>query len=284
MAHEGTAHPTGIDDQLDLDAYFQRIGYTGARSPSLDTLRRIVLHHVTSIPFENLNSFLGWPVRLDLESLQDKLVRQQRGGYCFEQNSLLGHALQALGFAVGYLASRVVWNQPEEVRPPRSHMLLRVELEGQLYLADVGFGVMAPTGPLRLELDTEQETPHEPFRIRRWEEVYVLQAKVAGDWKSLYRFDLVEQFPADYEVSNWYTSTHPASPFVRSLLAARVEPDRRHTLTNTELNTYSLQGGREQHVLTSVGELRGALQEIFRLALPEAPELDQALQRVLMTR
>ncbi len=284
MANEGTTSRDDTDAPLDLDAYFQRIGYQGERRANLATLGGITLHHVMSLPFENLNSFLGRPVSLALATLEEKFLRQGRGGYCFEQNTLFGRALQALGFQVTYLASRVVWNQPEEVRPPRSHMLLKVDLEGQPYLADVGFGVMAPTGPLRLEVGTEQTTPHELFRILPWENVYLLQAKVAGEWKSLYRFDLVEQFPADYELYNWYVSTHPESPFTRSLIASRTDPGRRYTLINNELNTYPLDGPPERRLLTSVGELRGALQEVFRISLPDTPDLDPALERVLANR
>lgn len=281
MENEATANRSGTDDPFDLDAYLQRIGYPGERKANLDTLGGIVLHHVTSLPFENLNSLLGRPVPLDLATLQEKFLRQGRGGYCFEQNALFGRALQALGFQVTYLASRVVWNQPEEVRPPRSHMLLKVDLEGKPYLADVGFGVMTPTGPLRLELETEQATPHEMFRILPWENVYLLQAKAAGEWKPLYRFDLVEQFPADYELYNWYVSTHPDSPFTRSLIASRADPGRRYTLINNELNTYPLDSSPERRLLTSVGELREALQEVFRISLPDTPELNPALGRVL---
>src|SRR5262249_15051302 len=85
---------------IDLNAYFDRIGYSGARTPTLDTLRAVVLRHTEAIPFENLDPLLRRPVRLDAASLQRKLVRDGRGGYCFEHNLLLRHALEGLGFAV----------------------------------------------------------------------------------------------------------------------------------------------------------------------------------------
>lgn len=150
---------------IDLDAYFQRIGYTGERTPTLDTLRALHVRHTEAIPFENLNPLLKWPVRLDAPSLEQKLVRDGRGGYCFEQNRLLRHVLEALGFSVKGLAARVVWNAPEGAITARTHMLLRVDLNEQPYIVDVGFGGQTLTGPLRLEPDTEQTTPHEPFRL-----------------------------------------------------------------------------------------------------------------------
>src|SRR5581483_6802547 len=71
---------------LDLDAYFRRIGYAGARTPTLQTLRALQALHPQAIAFENLDPLLGRPVNLDLGSLQDKIVHSGRGGYCFEQN------------------------------------------------------------------------------------------------------------------------------------------------------------------------------------------------------
>lgn len=265
---------------IDLDAYFQRIGYAGARTPTLDTLRAIQLRHTETIAFENLNPLMRWPVRLDIESLQEKLVRDGRGGYCYEQNLLFCHVLKALGFQVTGLAARVLWNEPDVAITPRSHMLLRVELNEKHYLADVGFGILTPTGPVRLELDIEQATPHEPFRLIRAGQEFVMQAKIRGDWKTLYRFDLQEQLLSDYEVSNWYVSTHPDSIFVTGLMAARPAKDCRYALRNNELAVHHLDGSTERRILTNVVEMRGILENAFCITLPDVPELDAGLARL----
>jgi N-hydroxyarylamine O-acetyltransferase len=206
---------------IDLNAYFQRIGYAGPRTPTLDTLRAIHARHPETIPFENLNPLFRWPVRLDAASLEQKLVRDGRGGYCFEHNLLLGHVLTALGFSVTFLAARVLWNAPEGAVRPRSHAALLVEIDGQRYVADVGFGGQTLTGPLRLELDVEQATPHEPFRLVRAGDEFVMLSKILGEWKTLYSFDLQPQHLPDYEVSSWYLCHHPDSHFLHGLMAAR---------------------------------------------------------------
>jgi N-hydroxyarylamine O-acetyltransferase len=154
-----------VSHALDLDAYFRRIGYAGGREPTLDTLAALHLRHVQAIAFENLNPLLGWPVALDLASLERKLVHGGRGGYCFEQNLLFGHVLGTLGFRVTGLAARVQWNRPEDALRALTHQLLRVDLADGPYIADVGFGGQTLTGPLRLEPGLEQTTPHEPFRL-----------------------------------------------------------------------------------------------------------------------
>jgi N-hydroxyarylamine O-acetyltransferase len=264
---------------IDVDAYFRRIGYTGERVPTLAVLRAVHLRHVEAIPFENLNPLLKRPVRLDPASVEQKLVRDRRGGYCFEQNRLFRDALEALGFRVAGLCARALWNAPEGVTMPRSHMLLRVEVGADSYLADVGFGGQTLTGPLRLVPEVAQDTPHERFRLRPTGEELVMEAELRGAWRPLYRFDLSEPPPIDYEVANWYVSTCPASFFTSTLIAARVAPGARHALRDNELAVHT-RDGTERRALTSAAELREALTDVFGIALPEGPELDAALERV----
>ena len=262
---------------FDLDAYFARIGYVGGRAPSLDTLRAVHRHHAEAIAFENLNPLLGWPVRLDAESLRRKMVRCGRGGYCFEQNLLLRYALEALGYKVTGLAARIMWDVPAGTVLPRGHMLLKVEVGGEPYVSDVGFGVLTPTAPLRLEPGVEQATPHEPFRLTEAGGDFLMEARVRGEWKPLYRFDLQEQTLSDYEVTNWYLSHHPGSHFVTGLIAARPAPGVRYALRDNMLAVHRLDGGTGRRTLATVAELRAALEDTFLLTLPEAPEIDLAL-------
>jgi N-hydroxyarylamine O-acetyltransferase len=227
-----------------------------------------------------LNPLLGWPVYLDTISLQRKLVLSRRGGYCYEQNLLFKHALETIGFHVTGLAARVTWNNPEGVVLPRTHMLLRVDLAGSAYIADVGFGGLTLTAPLRLEQDVEQPTPHEPFRLITEEDELVLQAKLSQTWRSLYRFTLQPQMLADYEMANFYVSSHPKSRFVNALIAAKSMKDRRYALLNNELAVHYLNGKTERTVLASAGEIRATLEGPIGLSLPATAEVDAVLQRV----
>ena len=268
-----------MSEAFDLDAYFARIGYEGPRTPSLETLRAIQLLHPQAIAFENLNPLMGIPVRLDIASLQRKLIRSRRGGYCFEHNGVLLQVLRTLGFSVTCLAARVVWNQPNADVPPRSHMLLKVELEDGTYLADVGFG-MSPTGPLRLAPDIEQRTPHETFRLVRTDPIFTLQCKLKEEWTSFYCFDLQEQAPIDYQVANYYVSTWPTSHFVQSLIAARATPDARYGLRNNRLSIHRLSGESEQRILGSTREVSAALNDLFGVTVPDEAAFAVALKRL----
>lgn len=266
---------------IDLEAYFERIGYDGERTPTLATLQAIHALHATTIPFENLTPLLHQPVRLDLMSLQHKLVQSGRGGYCFEQNLLLRAVLLALGFKVTGLAARVRWNVPDHVVTARGHMLLRIELEGQTYIADVGFGGLTMTAPLMLLPGQAQLTPHEPFRLAPDGDGFLMQAQLGEEWKTLYRFDLQEQFLPDYEVTNWYLSNKPDSHFVTGLMAARPDADRRYALNNNRLAIHHLRGQSERRVLATVDELRAALEDLFHITLPTTPDLKPTLQRLI---
>ena len=263
-----------MQNDFDLAAYFARIGYSGPATAQLETLCELHRLHPQAIPFENLNLLLQWPIRLDARSLQDKLVKQRRGGYCYEHNLLLKHVLERIGFRVTGLAARVLLNQPEDAVRARTHMLLQIDLEDAIWIADVGFGGMTLTAPLRLLEQVPQPTPHEPFRLTRMAGDYALQAEVRGAWRTLYRFDLQEQVLPDYELASWYLSNHPESRFVVNLIAARTEPQRRYALLNNELAIHELNHESVRRPLTSVAALRETLRETFRIDVPQSAELD----------
>ncbi|WP_193164328.1 arylamine N-acetyltransferase family protein [Microbulbifer hainanensis] len=266
--------------KFNLTDYLQRIDYRGRPSVDLDTLKSLITLHTEAIPFENLSPFLGQPVEIDLASVQRKLVKTRRGGYCYEQNALLRAALQAIGFPVSGLAARVLWQAPTDHQPAQSHMILRVEIEDAGYLVDVGFGGQTPTAPLRLDTSAEQATQHGLYRLSRVGDDYLLETRIARDWSPVYRFDLQEQLAGDYKVFNWYCSTHPESRFVNQLVAARAFSGGRHTLLNRELRYYPLNGPGTVVHLAGPQALRDTLVDVFRITLPEGPEMERALARL----
>ncbi|HEY2733448.1 MAG TPA: arylamine N-acetyltransferase [Polyangiales bacterium] len=276
----GTKRRMETGTSPNLDAYFRRIGYVGSREPSLATLTELQRRHTVAIPFENMNPLLGLPVRLDVASLERKLVDERRGGYCFEQNGLFMHVLRALGYELVGLAARVTWNQADDAPTARSHMLLRLTIDRCDYIADVGFGAMVLTNPLRLVADVEQSTSHEPFRLAAQADELKLQVKLLGVWKTLYRFDLTPQLPIDYELANYYIATHPGSHFVQNLMVARTTETRRYALLNNELSTYDRSGRANRRVLADASELRAALEGELQLHLPESAALTSLLTRL----
>lgn len=262
---------------INLESYFRRISYSGGNTPNLQTLQALMHHHTQSIPFENLSSFLGYPVAIDPLGVEQKLVRSGRGGYCYEQNGLFRQALETLGFTVTGLGARVLWQQPQDARPAQTHMILHTRIDGVPYLVDVGFGSQTPTAPLRLDTELEQPTPHGTYRVFEQNNEYCVARQLGNTWAPMYRFDMQEQYPADYKVANWYVSTHPDSQFVTHLIAARPVADGRYTLLDRELTLQRQDGSRQKSILTDASQVRSALTEIFGINITALSDLDRAL-------
>lgn len=267
-------------DEAHIDAYFERIGFAGSIAPTQQTLELLHLQHPAAIAFENLDPLLDVPVRLELRNLEQKLLFEKRGGYCFEQNLLFKAVLEALGFEVKGLGARVLWGHPEGQERPVSHMVLVVDVGGVPYLADVGFGNLTLTAPLRLRAEMEQETPHETFRLLgNDEEGWRLEVRIGEDWRPMYAFDMTELTLEDYQALNDKVSSGPT--FHDHLLAARALKDRRLALKDGRFTAYFSSGESEQRTVANVSELREVLTNAFGITLPQSDKLDVALERVL---
>jgi N-hydroxyarylamine O-acetyltransferase len=252
-----------------LDRYFDRIGYGGPALPTLEVLQAISAAHADAIPFENLDVLLGRPIELTRDALVDKLVLGRRGGYCFEQNGLLLEVLETIGFTVRPLSARVRYQQPRDVTPARTHLFLQVDLEGEPWVADVGFGGFSLGAPIRLVTGAVQDTPHDQRRLVA-ESGRVFHQMCIGDaWHDLNEFTGDEMPLIDRVVANWYTSAHPASSFRQRLVAARTLPDgRRVTLLNRELTRRRPGGDAGSTTIDSPAHLLDVLANEFGLHFP----------------
>jgi N-hydroxyarylamine O-acetyltransferase len=254
-----------MTEALDLDAYLARVGYAGPLAPTAAVLADLHQAHATAIPFENIDVLLGRPPRLDLDSLQAKLVRDRRGGYCFEQNLLLAAALERVGFRVTKLAARV-WFRATR-RLPRTHMLLRVDLPDGPQVADVGFGGAGLIRPVPLLDRVEAPQFAWCYRLVRGPGTWMMQLRTAGEWADLYEFSEEPQDAVDYEPANHFVATHPASAFTRTLTAQRITPEVRYALRNREFATDRGNGATETRTVPDE-ELIGLLDREFGLRLP----------------
>lgn len=263
--------------------YLQRLGYDAPPAPTLQTLQALQLRHVCTFAFESLSALMHVPVPIDLPSVEQKVLLEGRGGYCYELNQMFLALLQELGFDARGITGRVVMGGPPEAHTARTHRLSLVTLEGVRYISDVGFGGMVPSSPLQLDTDTVQATAHEPYRLTfDGQGSYTLWAQVAGEWRGLYVFDLQVQAAIDYEIGNWYVSTHPDSPFVGQLKVARLAPGKRHTLNNASYAVHYLDRPSEKRTLESADELLDLLTATFGVRVPVSATLRQALDRLVL--
>ncbi|CAL9492619.1 Arylamine N-acetyltransferase [Streptomyces sp. enrichment culture] len=268
---------------FDLDAYLGRIGWEGERRADPETLRGVHLAHIRSIPFENLDAVGGRAPSLGLADLTAKLIRDRRGGYCFEHNTLFAAALEALGFGVTRLAARVVVGADRMESRPRTHMTLLVEIPGQArpHLADVGFGASGSLlEPVPLTAGTEFRGAGRRHRLvhaprRGLLETWVLEAyrPAEGDWKAQYAFTLEPFEHVDFEVANWFVATSPRSPFSRRPYVRRTAADRHLLLDGSLLTEVRADGTVTERKMSGEAEIRRVLDEDFGITVPEGVAL-----------
>ncbi len=253
----------------DLEAYFQRIGYTGSPQVDRETLDAITAHHAGSIPFENIDVLLDRGIDIRPESVEQKLVRDRRGGYCFEQNQLLMLVLNALGFEVELLSARVRWLLPREVIPPRTHVFVRVKLGDEFWITDVGVGGCSLTAALRWQQDVIQHTPHDARRLIQEGPLWFHQIRFDEEWLDVCEFTGETMPQIDREVANWWTSTNAESKFRKNLLVSMAGMDgSRRSISNTEFTLRPLNQPAVKRIIANHGELVRVLEEEFRLAIP----------------
>ncbi|HWY81585.1 MAG TPA: arylamine N-acetyltransferase [Roseiarcus sp.] len=255
---------------FDQQAWFDRIGYNGSREPTLGTLHQLIFAHSNAIAYESLDIMLGRSPNLDLVSLQRKMIFGGRGGYCLEQNMLFREGLRSLGYKVTSLQGRVVRGMAIDAPRPAIHMLLQVEMPDGPYLADVGFGNLAPTSALLLREGIEQPTPHEPMRFINVAGELTLQAKLRDTWEHIYRVIPYPRYDGEYEIVNWYTSTHPDAPYKSNIIAARPGPNRtRITMFNRRLTVRYATGEADRRHLKDEAEFRSVLRREFGLNMTD---------------
>jgi N-hydroxyarylamine O-acetyltransferase len=256
-----------MSDAFDLDAYLARIGHDGPRTPTADTLVAVHVAHAQTVPFENLDIALGAQIKLDLASLAAKIVGGKRGGYCFEQNSLFAAALRQLGFAVEILAARVRMGPPRPT--PRTHCLLRVTIDGAPWLADVGFGGEGLLEPVPWRAGEDLSSGGIRYRLEPEGKDTLLHAALPGaGWLPLYAIRADDPvLPIDLELANWFTSTHPMSPFTRGVIAQKIGRDERLRLVNKD---FTIRRGSEleKQEITDPDQLLEVLRTRFALDFP----------------
>jgi N-hydroxyarylamine O-acetyltransferase len=204
-----------------LSAYFARIEYGASTAVAEETLRNVLLLQCWNVPFENIDIHLGRGVSLSTETLFRKLIGSLRGGYCYELNGLLHYILTTLGFHVSMLAGRTCVGGAGA--PPKTHLLLLVEIRGRKWIADAAFGVHGLNTCIPLDAAGGVKYGNDTYRVvRERDPIYELQRLEAAGWLALYDFTLVPMESIDFEIMNYFHSTNPASHFRNRVVVSRV--------------------------------------------------------------
>jgi N-hydroxyarylamine O-acetyltransferase len=256
-----------ITENFPLVEYLARIGLKESPKISSEGLQELHAAQAFSIPFENLDILLGRTLSLAPEDLYAKLIHQRRGGYCFELNGLLCLALKSLGFTVQPLLARVLYGLPNP--SAHTHEVLIVTIEGNEWLADVGFGGPGLCLPVPIIADQVTEQYGESYRLKRDPDYGMILQKVdrENSYFDLYCFHAKERtLDVDIEMANHYTSTWPGSIFRLLRMCALRQPWGRVTLSDMDLTIY--RGGQSTRTVLPPGpEYLAALSEHLGIQL-----------------
>ena len=241
-----------------IDAYLARIGYDGPRDPTPDTLRVLHEQHMLSVPFENLDIHWQRPIVIDPARAIEKIVREHRGGFCYELNGAFATLLRALDFDVTLLSAQVP-SAGGTLGPPFDHMTLLVRFADQRMLADVGFG-----DSFLRPLDLDERGEQDGFRI----EGNQMLRRYDDEWRLEYAFDLTPREAEDFAPMCAWQQTSPESSFTKKWVCSVATREGRITLTRDRLIT-TRNGVREEREV-GADEWPAVLRDTFGFAWPGA--------------
>ena len=243
---------------MDLAAYLARLGIARPQAPTLDALRQLHVAHLAAFPFHNLTIQRGGAVTVDVDSIAARFFENGGGGYCFEQNTLFGAVLRELGFTVTTLLGRVDGRA-------LNHMLLRVDVDGRPWIADVGFGGQTPLEPLPLEDGARVTQNGIGYSLTRDADHWTLWMHCGGETEEMYEFSGAPHTTGDVEMANWFTSTHPSSIFRNTITIQRVTPEERLILRPKVVTRY--RNGVRTDTPIEPAQVRSYAKELFGIDL-----------------
>ena len=245
---------------MDLAAYLNRVGHAGPVRADLETLRALHRAHGLAIPYENFDVQLKRLITTDPAAAFEKLVTRKRGGWCYEMNGTFGLVLEAIGFKVTRLAG--------DGAEPASHLVLTVDLDGETYVADVGFA----DGPIEPYPLVEG-----PFSQGGFD--YRVEFLEGGRWQlHNHKFGAVPGFsavgPDEGAMAErcQYLQTSPESAFVQNTTVFRRNAEGFISLIGRTLRTITPAGVAKEDVPSAEAYV-ATLKDRFGLDLPETASL-----------
>lgn len=251
---------------MDIKKYFNRVNYKGEFNRDFSTLKKLHLHHMLNVPFENLDIHLKRRIILEPELLYKKIVENNRGGFCYEMNGLFYEIITALGFKAKRISARV-YNDKGEATREFDHMAIIVELNSEQWLADVGFGDSF-LEPLKFEPELEQSQYGRIYKIQKLDDGDYKTVFSSGDGKfiDMYRFSLIPRRLDEYEEMCNYHQTSPESHFTQKRICTLAKTNGRITLS--ELKYIKTENGvKKEKELENEKEFTEKLHELFGIVL-----------------
>ncbi len=251
---------------MDTNLYLLRIGFTGTVEHNYETLKRLQSCHLHMVPYENLDILAHIPLKLDPDSLFEKIVLRQRGGYCFELNGIFGALLRELGFEVTDCMARFL--KGETTVPMRRHRVLKVKADDGLFLCDVGVGMISPTIPVRLDTDEIQHIDSEAYKITH--DAFlgtVLYQCFDGVWDRFFSFTDEPQLDIDFVMPSFWCENYPDSPFLKGYMLAKYTQYGGKNAISGDTLTFWDETGKHKTILENDTQRHIALKKYFGIVI-----------------
>ena len=176
-----------------LDLYLKFIGVKkDSISLDEDSLKKLAFGHVSHIAYQNQTIYNKLPLNLNPEYLIQKLVKNKEGGMCYETSDLFFAVLVKLGFKSKRIKAYPLNGKPYNPKAPSSHNIIIVDINGKLFLIDVGYG----NNSLRYPVDFNFEKTNikevfkgEVYEFEVHDNYYQLNIKIKDKFESMYRFN-----------------------------------------------------------------------------------------------
>lgn len=245
---------------ININAYLDRIGLA-KNEPDLKFLQQVHKGHLLHIPFENLDIHYQTKIVLDIEKIFEKIVVNNRGGFCYELNALLYHLLSNLGYDCSLLSASV--RGSKEWGPEFDHMIILVKLNDENWILDVGFGSLF-VAPKKLDINLPQLDYNNYYKFEKDIDGHFFLRRSNDNlhYTTIYKFDLTPHELIEFIPMCNFHQESAKSIFTQNKLITQLFRNGRITLTDRKLKL-ELNGDLQEFPIMNEDEFLSKLENHF---------------------
>ncbi|RXJ95638.1 hypothetical protein CRV00_04135 [Malaciobacter molluscorum] len=203
---------------------------------SIENLTKLHESYILNVPYENLDFVFKKEFSVNILKIYEKIVCNNRGGICYESNTLFMYLLKNLGFDVQMIFAKV--EDITYIGADYPHLALLVRIENKEYLVDVANGQNVRV-PLCLNEDKIVKSEGIEYKLKKIneEEFALMYNHKYRSWQTRYIFTKEKREVSDFSCVFENTKNYQQFSNHAPLLVTKALEDGRVTLTD-ETMTY----------------------------------------------
>ena len=228
------------------------------------------------VPFENLDIHYKTAIELDMSRIFEKVVNNNRGGFCYELNGLFYELLRLLGLNMKMVSARVYSTDKKTISQEFDHLAIIANIDLVDYLVDVGFGEFS-FWPLEVKVGAVQHDQRGDFRIEKYDDMYYqVQKLVGGTWATEYVFSMQSRELTEFKEMCLYHQTSPDSHFTQNKMCSLATENGRITVSSDRIKIK--EGELTTEIpLSNESEFREALEKYFHISIDVKADSSKAV-------